>query len=90
MRKASKIKVSGSDVPFVMVGFDGLSKRYGVDEGLMEGLAMLGVSQPTPVQMQTIPALIEDRNVLVTAPTGTGKTLSYLLPIIHNIIKKRK
>lgn len=39
--------------------------------------------------MQTIPALLEDRNVLVTAPTGTGKTLSYLFPILHNLIKKR-
>ena len=51
---------------------------------------MFGVSRPTAVQMQTIPALLDDRNVLVTAPTGTGKTLAYLLPTLHNLIKKRK
>lgn len=55
----------------------------------MENIANMGFKKPTPVQMQTIPSLIDDRNVLVTAPTGTGKTISYLLPIVHNLMRKR-
>ncbi len=50
----------------------------------------MGLVKPTPVQMQAIPALLEDRNVLITAPTGTGKTISYLFSILQNIINKRK
>lgn len=55
----------------------------------MHNIAKMGFKKPTPVQMQTMPGLLEDRNVLVTAPTGTGKTISYLLPIVHNLLKKR-
>ena len=35
--------------------------------------------------MQAIPSMIEKRNVLVTAPTGTGKTLCYNLSLLHNL-----
>lgn len=45
---------------------------------------MMGLRKPTSIQMQAIPALLQHRNVLVTAPTGTGKTLSYLLPLLQN------
>ena len=37
---------------------------------------------PTPVQVAAIPPALEGRDVLATAQTGTGKTLSYLIPIV--------
>ena len=42
---------------------------------------------PTPVQAAAIPPALEGRDVLATAQTGTGKTLSFLLPIIENLLK---
>lgn len=89
LRKKYQIKVEGIDVPFVFKDFGTLISQYGIEERLAEGLAEMGFRKPTAVQMQTMPALLEDRNVLVTAPTGTGKTMSYLVPIMHNIVKKR-
>lgn len=40
--------------------------------------------------MQVIPCLLEKRNVVVTAPTGTGKTLAFLLPILNNLTPSNK
>jgi ATP-dependent RNA helicase RhlE len=41
------------------------------------------VRQPTPVQAQAIPPLLEGRDVVATAQTGTGKTLAFAIPIIE-------
>lgn len=89
MRKKYHIKVQGTDIPLVVSNFGALMNRYQIDTKLMENIADMGFKRPTPVQMQTLPALLEDRNILVTAPTGTGKTISYLLPLVQNILKKR-
>ena len=61
-------------------------KKYHIHQGVCKGLASMGLSRPTPIQMQAIPALFEDRNILVTAPTGTGKTFSYLIPILQSCL----
>ena len=42
---------------------------------------------PTPVQAQAIPPALEGRDVLATAQTGTGKTLSFLIPIVEMLQK---
>ncbi|RLN98918.1 hypothetical protein BBJ28_00006122 [Nothophytophthora sp. Chile5] len=46
--------------------------------------------RPTPVQMQTIPCVLLGHNVLVSAPTGSGKTASYLIPVISQILATRE
>jgi len=42
-------------------------------------------NSPTPIQDKAIPAILEGKDVLIESPTGTGKTLAYLLPIIEKI-----
>jgi superfamily II DNA/RNA helicase len=66
------------------------ARKYQIKEELIKGLGELGYERPTPVQMQVIPCLLEKRNVIVTAPTGTGKTLSFLLPILNNLSESKK
>lgn len=50
---------------------------------IQEALLEKGYVQPTPVQEQTIPAVMQGRDVLSLAQTGTGKTAAFALPILH-------
>lgn len=61
--------------------FEGL----GLHPPLASHLESLGFKAPTRVQQQTIPVLLSGKDALVNAPTGSGKTLSYLAPIMHEL-----
>ncbi|XP_056318840.1 probable ATP-dependent RNA helicase DDX28 [Danio aesculapii] len=52
---------------------------------LVETLQSQNIIHPTTVQLQTIPKILKGRNILCAAETGSGKTLTYLLPIIHRL-----
>ena len=54
-------------------------------EPLMRALQEVGYENPTPIQAQTIPLILEGRDVLGQAQTGTGKTAAFALPILSNI-----
>ena len=43
------------------------------------------MDEPTPIQMQALPALMCGRDVIGIAPTGAGKTLAFLLPLIRHV-----
>jgi len=53
-------------------------------------LAQAKITKPTPIQMQSIPAVVAGHDVLASAPTGSGKTLAFLLPLITLLKKPRK
>ena len=52
---------------------------------LKSNLAKHGFAQPTPVQSQSIPPALAGRDLVATAQTGTGKTLAFVLPVIHRL-----
>lgn len=54
---------------------------------LLQGLEASNLTQPTEVQAQCIPLAFETQDILVQAPTGTGKTLAYLLPALEFLIQ---
>lgn len=54
-----------------------------LSEALLKALTQEGYTTPTPIQEQTIPHLLKKRDVLGCAQTGTGKTASFALPILH-------
>ena len=60
--------------------------EFGFDERLLEGIDAAGYDTATPVQQQVIPAILEGKDIIASAQTGTGKTAAFLLPVIHNII----
>lgn len=57
----------------------------GIDNRLIEILKKTGIKEPTPVQEQTIPLILNGKDVIAQSQTGTGKTLAFLLPMLQNI-----
>ncbi|MDH4275367.1 MAG: DEAD/DEAH box helicase, partial [Gammaproteobacteria bacterium] len=59
----------------------------GVGEPFLTTLTRSNITEPTPVQAQTIPLLIAGRDLIGSAPTGTGKTAAYLLPSLNRLLQ---
>jgi ATP-dependent RNA helicase DDX56/DBP9 len=60
--------------------------QLGLDRRLFKAVAKAGYIYPSIVQTSTIPLVLEGRDVLVRARTGTGKTAAYLLPVLHQLL----
>jgi len=55
---------------------------------ILEGIAAMNYTTPTPIQNQAIPPILEGKDVIACAQTGTGKTAAYLLPTIHHLLTR--
>ncbi|MEQ8556282.1 MAG: DEAD/DEAH box helicase [Cyclobacteriaceae bacterium] len=62
--------------------------EFGLDPQLLEGIEAIGFKEATPVQDQTIPLILQGKDVIASAQTGTGKTAAFLLPTLHKIIQE--
>ncbi len=63
---------------------------FNFNEQLLEGVLSMGYREPTPIQQEAIPLILEGKDLIACAQTGTGKTASYLLPVLNNISKTEK
>ncbi|VVE81261.1 DEAD/DEAH box helicase [Pandoraea sputorum] len=57
--------------------------ELGLNEAILSALTTAGYTHPTPVQQRAIPAALAGRDLLVSSPTGSGKTAAFMLPAIH-------
>lgn len=59
---------------------------FNFDSRLQDSIDSMGYKTATPVQEQVIPVILEGRDLIASAQTGTGKTAAFLLPIIHKLL----
>lgn len=78
LRLEIEVHVKGEGAPPPILDFS----HCRLDPKLSANLEIAGYDIPTPVQMQTIPAALKRRDILVSADTGSGKTASFLIPIV--------
>lgn len=83
LRRKLDISVKGDSVPAPILSFSSCNFH----QKLLQNLEDAGYEIPTPVQMQAIPAALIGQSMLVSAETGSGKTGSFLVPIVSYCVK---
>jgi ATP-dependent RNA helicase RhlE len=61
-------------------------EKFNLNDSLMRGIADAGFESPRPIQLQTIPATLEGRDIMGLAQTGTGKTAAFALPVLEHLM----
>ncbi|EDO37347.1 predicted protein, partial [Nematostella vectensis] len=89
-RHEQHIYVKGADVPDPVETFSQLIERYGFPDYIIHNVQERGYTTPTPIQMQATPLMAHGREVLCCAPTGSGKTAAFILPILHMLKGPKK
>mgnify|MGYP001018903555 CR=1 FL=1 len=67
------------------MSFDSL----GLSPDILRAVAEQGYREPTPIQQQAIPAVLEGRDLMASAQTGTGKTAGFTLPLLQHLITRQ-
>ncbi len=62
----------------------------GLTPALLKTIANQNITEPYPIQIEAIPAILSKKDLLGIAPTGSGKTASYVLPILTNLQKAKE
>src|SRR5689334_24845383 len=57
----------------------------GLSKTIVDGVKAMGYVEPTPIQLRTIPLILEGKDVIGSAQTGTGKTAAFALPILSRL-----
>ena len=61
--------------------------KLGLSTAMLQGIKAMGYTAPTPIQLRAIPLILEGRDIIGSAQTGTGKTAAFALPILTKIDK---
>nr|CAI5827021.1 unnamed protein product [Callosobruchus analis] len=80
-RNINNISVVGRHVPEPSKTFE----DFQVDPDIIENLRKCNFEEPTAIQKQAVPLMLESRQILACAPTGSGKTAAFLVPIIMHL-----
>lgn len=86
-REEFRITTQGTDLPPPLRYWNELSK-YHIPPSLLQGLVKVGYKDPTPIQRMAMPVSLCNRDVLARAETGSGKTCSFLIPVLSFLNKK--
>ena len=62
--------------------------ELGFEPQVLEALDAMGFEKPTPIQQEAIPAVMDNKDMIAVAQTGTGKTAAFVLPILNAICKR--
>jgi ATP-dependent RNA helicase RhlE len=65
-------------------------KNFSFDIRLQEVITEEGYTQPTPIQARSMPVILEGKDIIACAQTGTGKTAAFALPTLHRLITEMK
>ncbi|WP_210513019.1 DEAD/DEAH box helicase [Natronogracilivirga saccharolytica] len=65
-------------------------EKFNLHEEVLNGLRDMGFEKPTPIQESCIPLIMEGRDVLASAQTGTGKTAAFAIPVLEKLSEKKK
>ena len=64
--------------------------KFDLHDDIQRGIADMGFTTPTPIQKDTIPAALAGRDILACAMTGSGKTAAFVLPILQQLLGKKR
>lgn len=84
-RNAMQIKVKGSDVVNPISSFDNMPIHNRIKPIILSNIEKSTWKEPTAIQMQAIPVMLSGRDVLAAAPTGSGKTAAFVIPVLSKI-----
>jgi superfamily II DNA/RNA helicase len=59
-----------------------------LNENLLDAISYMGFEEATPIQEFAIPKILDNKDIIACAQTGTGKTAAFVLPILHKLIEK--
>lgn len=65
-------------------------ESLGLSTALVKAVEKKGYTEPSPIQEKAIPLVLEGKDVLASAQTGTGKTAGFTLPMLHNLVANNK
>lgn len=64
--------------------------EFGLNDQLIEAISHIGFEKATPIQEMAIPTIMEGRDLIGSAQTGTGKTAAFLLPVLNELLKEHE